>query len=412
MRHVLAAALGIARTGSCILALNCVQNLLLSPRATASFRELKSRRGPGPWPQVSILVPARDEAANIAACLRGLLAQSYPATEILVCDDRSADDTAAIVRAIAGERGHGRLRLLAGGERPPGWSGKNWACYQLAEAARGDWLLFTDADTRHRPDSVSAALSLAWQYDAGLVSLIPRQLTGTVGERLLVTQLSLIIFTVLPLTLVPRRWRWTRPFAGANGPFLFFRRDWYRALGGYEAVRGSITEDLRFAVETKRRGGRVVLADGGAVLDCRMYRGFAETWRGCSRNAFSATRDFPGVIVLFAAAWALFFALPPLASIAFGIAAVRGWLAGRWWESEQLSPAAPPQHRGGLLRLALAGTAGQLLIRFLVGQRSGRPLWEVPLQPAGSLLTLSVLLNAYRLHRLGGDFHWRGRRYR
>ncbi|MDP9372999.1 MAG: glycosyltransferase family 2 protein [Chloroflexota bacterium] len=422
--RALAAALGIARTGAWLLALNCAGNLLFAPRATLSFGDLKRLRAPGPWPRVSILVPARNEAANIEACLRGLLAQRYPATEILVCDDRSTDETAAIVRAIAGERGNGRLRLLAGGEQPPGWSGKNWACHQLAEVARGDWLLFTDADTRHRPDSVAAALGLGWRHDADLVSLVPRQLTGSFGERLLVTQLTVIVFAILPLALVPRRWRWTRPFAGANGPFLLFRRDWYRALGGYAAVRETITEDMRFAVETKRRGGRVVLADGGAVLACRMYRDFADVWRGCSRNGFSAARAAPGAILLFAAAWAFFFALPPLALLGLAIRPPRP--AQRWGgvqdeggtpappDASRSTESSPPQSwggRGGLLRLALLGTLGQVAIRGAVGLRHGRPAWEALCQPLGSFLTLGVLVNAWRLHRSGGGFAWRGRRY-
>src|SRR3712207_1288520 len=129
-RQLLMSLLGVARTAGWLLVLNCAQNLRLAPRATARYAELKRLKAPGPWPRVSILVPARDEAANIEDCLRGLLAQSYPATELLVCDDGSSDDTATIVRAIAAERGNGRLRLLAGRPKPPGWSGKNWACHQ------------------------------------------------------------------------------------------------------------------------------------------------------------------------------------------------------------------------------------------------------------------------------------------
>lgn len=373
-----------------------------------------------------MLVPARDEAPNIAACLRGLLAQSYPATEILVCDDRSTDDTAAIVRAIAGEHGHGRLRLLAGRERPPGWSGKNWACHQLAEAARGEWLLFTDADTRHRPDAVSAALALAWRHDADLVSLLPRHITGTLGERLIVPQLPLIVFAILPVALVRQRRAWTGPFAGANGLFLFFRRDWYDTLGGYPAVREAIAEDMRFALATKRRGGRLVLADGGAVLGCRMYRGFADAWRGCARNAFPAALENLVVFSLFALAWAVFFALPPLALLWLGLAALRrvapldaggarGVVVSR--HAVRGAPAGPlirpPVIGGGGedARLALAAMAGQLVVRFLVGRRFGRPLWEVALQPVSSILTLGILLDSYRRHRLGGGFAWRGRHY-
>ncbi len=418
-RPVLAALLGLANRAIWLLALNCLQNFRFAPRATAGSGRAREPREGVATPLVSILVPARDEAANIAACLRGLLGQTHPATEIVVCDDCSTDSTAAIVQAIAAGRGEGRLRLLAGRPLPVGWSGKNWACHQLAGAARGDWLLFTDADTRHRPGSVAAALALARQHDAGLVSLLPRQVTGSFGERLLLPQLPLIVFAVLPIALVGRRAWWTMPFAGANGLYLFFRRDWYDTVGGYDAVRSAIAEDMRFAVETKRRGGGLVLADGGAVLDCRMYGGFADAWRGCSRNAFPAALESVPVFGLFAAAWALLFVLPPLALASLGAATLGRRLCRSRVDARVLPPAPTPlpPNVGGAgeghtpLRLALAATGGQLVVRFLVGRRYGRPTWEVVLQPVGSVLVLGVLLNSYRLHRLGGGAGWRGRRY-
>ena len=380
-----------ARAGVWLLALNCVQNLVFAPRATAPAPAARRKDRPGDQPRVSVLVPARDEAANIAACVRGLLAQDDMVDEVIVCDDGSTDETAAIVLALAARPENGRLRLLNGTACPPGWRGKNWACQQLATAAIGDWLLFTDADTRHGPGSIAAALALAQQYDAGLVSLLPRHHTGTLGERLLVTQLPLIAFAFLPVVLVPRSWRWTRPFAGANGLYLLFRRDWYEALGGYAAVRAAIAEDMHFAVETKRRGGRLVLADGQAVLGCQMYQGFADAWAGCSRNAFSAALSSPPTFLLFTAAWACFFALPPMVLLWCGAA-----LVNRMGGSERLAI------------LAAQATLGQVAIRWLVGQRDRRPAWEALTQPVSSLLFFGMLLNSYWLHRRG-VITWRGR---
>jgi len=339
-------------------------------------------------------VPARDEEANIAACVRGLLAQTYPADEILVLDDRSTDGTAAIVQTLAAEPGGKALRLVPGGERPEGWNGKNWACHQLGEAARGDWLLFTDADTRHSPDSLAAALALAQRYDADLVSLLPRQVLGSLGERLLVSQLPLIIYAFLPIALVPRKERWSRPFAGAFGPYFLFRRAWYDELGGFESVKGLFSEDMQFAIATKRRGGQLVLADGTAVVACRMYPGFADAWGGMARNALPGALGSGAVYWPFVLAWAALFALPPATVIAL---AVRRLASRR--------PTPPP-----LARLALGATGGQLALRLAVGRRHRWPMRDAALQPLGAMLVFGVLIDSWRRHRTGA-ITWRGRRY-
>jgi chlorobactene glucosyltransferase len=409
-RHLVASVLGIARAASWLLVLNCLQNLLLAPRARNIRTDPRRQHGGESCPLVSILVPARDEAANIAACLRGLLAQNYPTTEVIVCDDSSTDETAAIVRALAARPGNEQLRLLTGLPRPAGWSGKNWTCHQLAQAARGGWLLFTDADTRHGPASVGAALALAWQYQADLVSLLPRHEARTLGERLLVTQLPLIAWSLLPIALVPRRAAFARPFAGANGLYLFFRRDWYITLGGYRAVRGAIAEDMRFAVETKRRGGILVLADGSAVVTCRMYDGFASAWRGLARNALPAALDSPPIFLAFASIWTILFVLPPLTVLARTSrrAMARGSGSGKstWFPSGLRD-----QKSCRIGGLAWGATTGQVVLRWLIGRRFARPAWEAGLQPLSSVLLLGVLFDSYRRHRLGGRIVWRERKY-
>ncbi len=383
----LAHLLGFARTAIWMLAFNCLQNLALAPRAAVGASVVGR-------PRLSVLVPARDEAANIATCVRGLLAQTYPADEILVLDDRSTDGTAAIVQALAAEPGGETLRLVPGDERPAGWNGKNWACHQLGEAARGDWLLFTDADTSHGPDSLAAALALARRHDADFVSLLPRQVLGSLGERLLVPQLPLVIYAFLPIALVPRKGRWARAFAGAFGPYLLFRRAWYEALGGFASVKGLFSEDMQLAVATKRRGGRLVLADGAAVVACRMYGGFADAWGGMARNALPGALGSGAVYWPFVLAWAALFALPPATVIALAARC----LAGR--------RSAPPP----LARLALGAMGGQLALRLAVGYRHHWPMRDVALQPLGAVLMLGVFVDSWRRHRTGA-ITWRGRRY-
>jgi len=239
---------------------------------------------PEPAPLVSVLVPARNEERNIGACLASLAAQDYPNLEILVLDDDSSDATATIVETMA--RNDGRIRLLRGQPLQPGWHGKAWACHQLAQAARGQWLLFADADTRHRPDSVSSALAMVRGRNLDLLSLIPDMGLKGFWERVMMSVIPLVFVGCVPHFVFTR----TRQpvLAGAIGPFMLFRRETYERFGGHEAVRSDIVEDVFIARWVKRVGGRIALADGVDTLRVDFYNGFRETWNGLSKSAFAA----------------------------------------------------------------------------------------------------------------------------
>ena len=266
--------------------------VLLRPRRGAR------REAPGgPLPLVSLLVPARNEAANVGACVRSLLGQRYPRLEVLVLDDRSEDETPAILER---ERARdARLVVLEGREPPPGWTGKNWACHQLALAACGEVLLFADADTEFiDPDAVQAIVRTLQASRADLLSGLPRQVLGTVGERLLVPMFywAFLSFTPLALGLV-----WRRPaFARAVGQLMAFRRDAYDAVGGHAAVRGSVVDDLDLArrVAGARLAGRVM--DATSLVRCRMYRNGREAAAGFGKNLFAA---FGYAILPYAFVW-------------------------------------------------------------------------------------------------------------
>ncbi len=154
-----------------------------------TFPRLRPAR-PAWMPRVSVLVPARDEAAVIAATVRRLLAQDYDDYEVIVLDDASTDGTADIARQVAGD--DPRLRVLTGAPLPPGWLGKNWACHQLAEAASGDLLVFTDADTRWEPDALRALVAAFERHGAEMVTVWPSQETHTWAERLTVPLMALV----------------------------------------------------------------------------------------------------------------------------------------------------------------------------------------------------------------------------
>jgi chlorobactene glucosyltransferase len=263
-------------------------------------------RIPGRTPLISVLVPARDEEANIGACLESLLRQDYPAFEVLVLDDNSEDDTAAIVGEMAAR--DRRLRLFHGLPLPDDWSGKSFACHQLSERARGSWLLFVDADTIHAPHMLRSVLALAMETKASLLSGFPRQLADTLLLKIVMPLMYFVILGWLPLWWLQRPGR-TRPSL-AIGQFMLFPADEYRRIGGHKMVQSRIVEDVWLGIETSRRGGRHVVVDLSTVVSCNMYSSLAEAWGGLGRSIYSITAMAPvGLLGLVLAAY-FFYVVP------------------------------------------------------------------------------------------------------
>ena len=254
-------------------------------------------RAAAPTPLVSLLVPARNEEANIGACVRSLLAQTYPHLEILVLDDRSEDATRAILER---ERARdGRLVVLDGEEPPAGWTGKNWACHRLALAATGEVLLFADADTVFaNPNAVTGIVRALQTSRSDLLSGLPRQLLATFGEALLVPMVYWSLFSFTPLA-VARVWR-RAPGARAVGQLMAFQRPTYDAVGGHAAVRGSAVDDIDLARRVARAGLTWQLLDATDLVTCRMYRSGREAADGFARNVFAA---FGHAILPYAFVW-------------------------------------------------------------------------------------------------------------
>ena len=354
-------------------------NLLLLRR-----RGRESRALPAAPPRVSILVPARDEAAKIAACVESLVAQDYPggAFEVLVLDDRSTDGTGAIVAGLAARRP--RLRPLRGAEPPPGWGGKAHACQQLAEAATGDWLLCVDADTVHAPAMLRATVGAALGRGATVLTTLPRERAVTLGERLLVPHLFFLLLALQPIPLLEgARFRL---FAFANGQFLLIRRDLYARVGGHAAVRDQLMEDMALGRACKRAGADLLLLDGGDWTACRMYDGFGDAWRGFIRSLQAGSRLAPPYVFGVGALTLLFF-VGPFALLAWRLA------------------------RGGPRRLAAGQVAALLAIRALVGRELRQAPSEVALFPAGAaVLGSAAVVTTWRRAR-GEPIHWRGREY-
>jgi chlorobactene glucosyltransferase len=345
-----------------------------------SWRRLATAAGLRTGPHVSVLVPARDEAHQVGDCLRSLLAQDYADFDIVVLDDDSTDGTGQILSGLAAA--DARLQLLAGRPLPPGWTGKNWACHQLAHAATGELLLFTDADTRHHPRALGEAVATLQRAEVGLLSALPRQELRSWGEQLLVPILPWSLFSCYPELLI-RRLR--RPaLAVAVGQFMLFRRAAYQRSGGHAAVRASPTEDVALARRMVAAGERVCLADAGDRVTCRMYAGFRQAWAGFGRSLLPALGGKPW---LFLPIWiwlGLVFLLPPFALLAW-----------------RLGADSAPGPAGAAIALAL-------LSWTLVVRRFGLPRRLVLVYPA--IMALAVAVATYSLVLgLTGRATWKGR---
>jgi len=319
-----------------------------------------------------------------------------PVREILLLDDRSTDRTAEIARELGFREEEGcRLRLIRGRELPESWAGKNWACHQLSKAAcpESGHLLFTDADTIHGPDCVAAALSHARAVRADLFSLWPDQITGTWAEKLIIPLGYLLFMGCHPFPLLawlqahPERVRRfgisRRALAGlgvANGQFLLFRRGSYEALGGHEALRDHLVEDIAFGRRVASRTGegmRLVNADGIDLLKCRMYTDFGGVWEGFSKNLRPVFEESHHSFLLFGVVIFTLFLLPFLLLP---------------WSSAWIA----------------AGAV--LLMRFLLTLRFRTSWLGFVAHPVAVVLALLIALNSWRLCLRRGIV-WKGRVY-
>jgi chlorobactene glucosyltransferase len=273
--------------------------LLLLLNVIMNMRKLRTpdidAKVPQPAPLISVLVPARDEEMNIRNLLETLQQQDYPNFEILVLDDNSTDNTAAIVNEMAAA--DSRIHLLYGKPLPEDWAGKPFACYQLAQKAKGDWLLFVDADTLHEPHMLRSVLALAMEMKTTLLSGFPRQLAVPLSVKVCIPVMNFILLSFVPLWWLHRS-KTPKPSV-AIGQFFFFNKDEYWRMGGHQVVQGRIVEDVRMGIEVANHGGKHIAVDLSTVTSCHMYRDFGSMWRGLARSIYSvAALSFVGLTAL------------------------------------------------------------------------------------------------------------------
>lgn len=331
-----------------------------------SFPTLR-RRTPLPGrPRTSVLVPARDEVQRLSALMPGLLAQG--ADEVIVLDDESTDATADLLA----QYGHPRLTVVAGKPRPDGWVGKNWACHQLAQAATGDLLVFCDADVVLRPKALDAIWAEIARQRADVFSVFPRQITKTPGERFLVPLIDETLLSFLPHKLLDLP---VPSAATANGQLLAFTREAYAAMGGHEAVRDRIVEDIALGRRARRLGFRLGLALGGDLVQARMYDDYRSTVAGFGKSLRAAHFDSTAVLAASAGFHLVAYTMPWMM-----------WRRGRAWQAA-----------------AVLGLAE----RVLTNAKTGRGAYaEAALVPFTPLAALPVYAVAARKKA-----RWKGREY-
>jgi glycosyltransferase involved in cell wall biosynthesis len=336
----------------------------------------------GPLPRVSVLIPARDEEQTIQAAVAAALASQGVELEVVVLDDQSDDETAAIVRRLA-ERDH-RVRLVHGPELPVGWCGKQHACWILAQRASYELLMFQDADVRLAPDGLARMVAFLERSGTDLASGIPSQETGTWPERLVIPLIHFVLLGFLPLGRMRAS---LDPAYGAGcGQLFLARRSSYHKAGGHAVVRDTLHDGIKLPRAFRAAGLRTDLCDATHAAHCRMYRGGRALWDGFAKNAGeglgSATLIIPFTLVL------TFGQVLPIVLLGVAI-----------WRR---SPAAVP---------AMAALACSYYPRLASLARFHQPFLAALLHPIGILAFLAIQWWSLLRRALGWPSRWKGRRY-
>ena len=342
---------------------------------------------------VSIIVPARNEEKNIKRCVEALLAQDYPAFEVMVLDDRSTDATPAILAELSAH--DSRLVIILGSELPAGWAGKPHALYQAARAATGDWLLFVDADTFLTPNALSASMESARKHGADLYTVMTEQLMGTFWEKAVLP----LVMTALSVGFSPHKVNdpKTRD-AIANGQYILIKRSVYDAIGGHEKLHNQIVEDKAISEQVKWNGYRLIVADGRGVAKTRMYTSLPQMWEGWTKNIYLGLSDRPGLLLLgvfgafLALMAALFMPVWPLLGL--------GWyFNGGGWMAVLVCAE------------ALLAWSTILYYRAKVAGLMGISRWYALTTPLGAGVFAAMMLSSAWMVLSGRGVTWKGRTY-
>jgi hopene-associated glycosyltransferase HpnB len=330
------------------------------------------------FPSVSIVVPARDEADGIAASIGSLLAQDYPGVfEVVLVDDNSTDATAALARSLARDLPNaGRLRVIDGAPRPPGWAGKLWAVHQGVDHSTGELVLLTDADIVHDPAHLSSLVAHLQAHALDMTSEMVALRCESLAERALIPAFVYFFALLYPFAWVNDGLRKT---AAAAGGTVLIRRAALGRVGGIASISGALIDDVALATRVKR-GGRIWLGHSALAKSVRPYPGAADVWRMIARSAYVQLKLSPWMLAGSLAGLFVLFLVPPLATFGGSVVGAAAWalMAASFW---------PSLKRFGL-----------------------NPLWSLAL-PLMALFYMAATFGSALDHHRGRGVVWKSRAY-
>lgn len=257
---------------------------------------------PNEIPYVSILIPARNEENNIINCLNHIQKQDYNHYEVIVCDDDSSDNTFKVASSCHS------VKVIKGKPLPKDWTGKNWACHQLTNEAKGELYLFIDADVLLEPKALSSAVALMENKKVSMLSCFPCQKMNHLGEWLIIPLIDWLLLSFIPLNFVykteGKRW------SIAIGQFLLIKKNSYLKIGGHEEIKNTITEDTELALNLKKAKEKIITVRSLGLVNCHMYNNFKESLAGFSRSFYLGSHLRPVTYLLCLIGFSLLFFLP------------------------------------------------------------------------------------------------------
>lgn len=333
-------------------------------------------------PFISILIPARNESGNILNCVNSCLSQDYPYFEVIVLDDNSSDNTFELISAVRDSK----FKVIKGKLLEEGWVGKNFACHQLQQEAKGEYLLFLDADTNLKPKALKSSVEFALKEKTGLLSLMPEELALTFWEKVVIPMLHFTIMTMAPLILVEKT---KKPsLTVSNGQYMLFKKNVYDEIGGHFSVRNNIVDDIWLGSKVKSAGHKLIFADGTNIASCRMYKNLDEIIKGFSKNIF------PGLsfsLLLFSFMIILYFAVYifPLFILIYSLITLNF----------------------KLIIISIAAILIPVLIRISHSFKFNLPFLASFLNFISASLIIILGINSFRLIKYGTGADWKGREY-
>jgi chlorobactene glucosyltransferase len=363
--------------------------LILLIRNLRILRRLEDERPPAidkSPPHINVLVPARNEESSLPRLLTSLQQQVYPSFTVTVLDDDSSDGTNDIARQFADQ--DGRFSIINGAPLPDAWAGKPWACQQLADQAEDDLLLFVDADTWFTPDVLARTAGLMTRKRPGLFSVMPRQVAGSFGERLVLPGLYMLFLCG------SRLWHLEDPehqeMAAANGQFICIPKSVYRAIGGHQSVRNQIVEDIALSRVVKSSGYTLVARTAIDSVYCRMYQSTREVFDGFSKNAYGSFGENPVTAVLAVLVMTATHIFPPLLL-------TNNLLRG--------------QRTGASIAVPSIEVGLGVTLRWLVSRRTGFRQRYAVLAHLNAVAFIVITARSMWWRYVGGGYQWKDRSY-